>query len=216
MPIVLGPHKANLADFRLRRYVEIIIPVKILKAQNDLAAQMGAKARLKKLKKMGYKKKAKEEAAEAEEESSVSSAAEERMILNSAIKPPYEVLLDTNFINDCVRKKLVLEDVLSECLEANVKLYTTECVFAELEKLGRVYRVALNMLKKMNVSILKCLHKGTYADNCLLQRVKEFKCYIVATSDTNLRQRIKKEPGVPIVYFRGYKCYVERFASGLF
>ncbi|KAI4291623.1 U3 small nucleolar RNA-associated protein 24 [Pancytospora philotis] len=176
---------------------------------------MGAKARMKKVKKMAAKKRAEEEAAEEVIEDSLSSGAEERMILNSAIKPPYEVLLDTNFINDCVRKKLEMETILTECLEANVKLFTTECVFAELEKLGRVFRVALNMLKKMNVKVLKCLHKGTYADNCILQRVQEFKCYIVATSDTNLRQRIKKERGVPIVYFRGRRCEVERFAPGL-
>lgn len=176
---------------------------------------MGAKARLKKIKKLALRKRQKAEETEAESAESIRSADEERMILNSAIKPPYQVLLDTNFINDCVRKKLVLRDVVSECLEADVNLCVTECVFAELEKLGRIYRVALNMLKRMDVSTLKCLHKGTYADNCILQRVKEFKCYVVATSDMNLRQRIKKEPGVPIVYFRGHRCCTERFAGGL-
>lgn len=176
---------------------------------------MGARARLKKIKKLALKKRQKETEAVEEIESQISSAEEERLILNSAIHPPYHVILDTNFINDCVRKKLVLEEALSDCLEANVKLFVPECVFAELEKLGRVYRVALNMIKNMDVTTLKCLHKGTYADNCILQRVREFKCYVVATSDTNLRQRIKKEPGVPIVYFRGYKCAVERFAGGL-
>ena len=176
---------------------------------------MGAKAKLKKMKKLAHKKQRKEEALAEESEESVSSTEQERMILNSSIRPPYQVILDTNFINDCVRKKLVLEDALAECLEADTRLYITECVYAELEKLGRIYRIALNMIKNMDTVTLKCLHKGTYADDCILQRAREFRCYIVATSDTNLRQRIKKTPGIPIVYFRGSKCVCERFAGGL-
>lgn len=176
---------------------------------------MGSKSRLKKIKKLALRRRQKEEEAAEEAETPISPEEHERLILNTAIRPPYNVILDTNFINDCVRKKLVLEEVVSGCLEANVKLFVPECVFAELEKLGRVYRVALNMVKAMPTTTLKCLHRGTYADNCILQRVKEFKCYIVATSDTNLRQRIKKEPGVPIVYFRGSRCVVEHFAGVL-
>lgn len=176
---------------------------------------MGAKSKLKKIKKLLHKKQQLAIEAQAEPEDSISSAEEERIILGSTIRPPYQVILDTNFINDCVRKKLVLEDVLSECVEASVQLCITECVYAELEKLGRVYRLALNMIKKMNTTTLKCQHRGTYADDCILQRVKEFRCYVVATSDTNLRQRIKKMPGIPIVFFRGYKCIAEHFAGGL-
>lgn len=153
---------------------------------------------------------------EESEESTVSIGAEERSILNSSIKPPYNVLLDTNFINDCIRKKLNMVHILIDCLEANVQLFITECVYAELEKLGRVYRLALNMIKKTEHTVLKCQHKGTYADDCILKRISEFKCYIVATSDTNLRQRIKKHQGVPIVFFRGYKLHTERLVSNIY
>ena len=94
-----------------------------------------------------------------------------------------------------------------------MELFVTECVFGELEKLGRVYRLALNMIKSLKIEKLKCQHKGTYADNCILQRIKEFKCYIVATSGTNLKQRIKKVHGVPIVFFKGRRCATERFTG---
>jgi len=174
---------------------------------------MGQKSKLKKIKKMAYKAKETAELQEESLESSMSETEVERRILNSSLKPPYQVILDTNFINDSIRKKMDLEHSLMECLEGEVNLLVPECVFAELEKLGRVYRLALNMIKGMKVETLKCTHKGTYADDCILNRVKEFNCYIVATTDKNLRQRIKKVPLVPVVYVRGHRCETERFSG---
>lgn len=179
----------------------------------NFSPAMGQKAKLKKIKKMAYKMKEKEELREDSLESSISESEIERRILNSSLKPPYQVILDTNFINDSIRKKMNLEEALMECLEGEVKLLVPECVFGELEKLGRVYRLALNMIRGMKVETLKCNHKGTYADDCILSRVKEFSCYVVATTDKNLRQRIKKIPLVPIVYFRGHRCETERFGG---
>jgi len=39
---------------------------------------------------------------------------------------------------------------------------------------------------------LKCDHKGTYADDCIVNRVMAHKCYIVATNDKDLKRRIRK------------------------
>ncbi len=39
---------------------------------------------------------------------------------------------------------------------------------------------------------LPCTHKGTYADDCICQRVQQHRCYIVATCDRDLRRRIRK------------------------
>ena len=39
---------------------------------------------------------------------------------------------------------------------------------------------------------LPCSHTGTYADDCLCERVQQHKCYIVATCDRDLRRRIRK------------------------
>lgn len=174
---------------------------------------MGQKSKLKKIKKMAFKKRAIEEV-EDSYESSTAVSEQERRILNSCFKPPYQIILDTNFINDCIRKKMDLEQSLVNCLEGEVQLYVPECVFGELEKLGRVYRLALNMIRGMKHEVLKCDHKGTYADDCIINRVTESKSYIVATTDANLRQRIKKIPIVPVVFFKGHKCVSERFAGG--
>ncbi len=39
---------------------------------------------------------------------------------------------------------------------------------------------------------IPCTHAGTYADDCLCERVKRHRCYIVATCDRDLRRRIRK------------------------
>lgn len=57
---------------------------------------------------------------------------------------------------------------------------------------------------------LPCTHKGTYADDCLAQRVIQHKCYIVATVDRDLKRRIRKIPGVPIMYISNHRYNIER------
>ena len=47
--------------------------------------------------------------------------------------------------------------------------YVTDCVLAELEKLGAKYRIALWIVKDPRFVRLPCMHKGTYADDCLVQ-----------------------------------------------
>ncbi|KAK4349895.1 hypothetical protein RND71_029208 [Anisodus tanguticus] len=57
---------------------------------------------------------------------------------------------------------------------------------------------------------LPCIHKGTYADDCIVERVTQHKCYIVATCDRDLKRRIRKVPGVPIMYITNHKYSIER------
>jgi U3 small nucleolar RNA-associated protein 24 len=54
------------------------------------------------------------------------------------------------------------------------------------------------------------MHKGTYADDCLVKRVTQHRCYIVATCDKDLKRRIRKIPGVPIMYVAQHKYAIER------
>ena len=50
--------------------------------------------------------------------------------------------------------------------------HISECVIAELEKLGHKYRLALRLAKDPRFRKLKCTHKGTYADDCIVSRVR--------------------------------------------
>ncbi|KAG6902376.1 hypothetical protein C0995_000938 [Termitomyces sp. Mi166 len=62
---------------------------------------------------------------------------------NTALVPPYRVLIDTNFINFSLQNKLELMSGMMDCLFAKCIPCVTDCVMAELEKLGHRYRVAL-------------------------------------------------------------------------
>lgn len=99
---------------------------------------------------------------------------------------------------------------MMDCLYAKCTPYITDCVMAEIEKLGTKYRVALRIAKDPRFERLPCSHKGTYADDCLVQRVTQHKCYIVATCDRELKRRIRKIPGVPIMYLHGHRYTIER------
>ena len=186
---------------------------------------------------------------------------------NTALGPPYQVLVDTNFINFSIRNKIDLVRGMMECLYAKCTPCITDCgktepvpqlcqphetmpmmatiaaiadprpsrrapsppslsrvpvptsrlhgscpsaVMAELEKLGAKYRVALKIAKNPRFERLPCAHRGTYADDCLVDRVTQHKCYMVATCDKDLRRRIRKIPGIPIMYIQAHKYSIER------
>lgn len=62
---------------------------------------------------------------------------------------------------------------------------------------------------------LTCSHKGTYADDCIVSRVMQHRCYIVATNDQALRRRIRKIPGVPIMFVGRGQYKVEKLPTEL-
>ncbi|KIY68085.1 Fcf1-domain-containing protein [Cylindrobasidium torrendii FP15055 ss-10] len=129
---------------------------------------------------------------------------------NTALAPPYRVLIDTNFINFSLQNKLELVSGMMDCLFAKCIPCVTDCVMAELEKLGPKYRVALRVARDPRFERLTCTHSGTYADDCLVQRVQQHKCYIVATCDRELRRRIRKVPGIPLMYIVRRRYAIER------
>ena len=66
---------------------------------------------------------------------------------------------------------------MTDCLMAKVTPYVTDCVVAELEKLGPKYRVALRIAQQLER--LPCQHKGTYADDCIVNRIKAHKVFTI-------------------------------------
>ncbi|KKY37019.1 putative rrna-processing protein fcf1 [Diaporthe ampelina] len=134
---------------------------------------------------------------------------------NSNLVPPFQVIVDTNFLSHTVSRKI-------EMLE----------VMAELEKLGPEYRIALRIARDERWKRLPCdtVHSGTYADDCMSNsalstvRAKEMtylkrigivdrcvknRIYIVATNDRDLKRRLRKIPGVPILSVGRGKYVIE-------
>jgi U3 small nucleolar RNA-associated protein 24 len=129
---------------------------------------------------------------------------------NDQLGPPYHVIVDTNFVNFSIKNKLDLFQSMIDCLYAKCVPCITDCVVGELEKLGTKFRVAQRIITDPRFERLPCLHKGTYADDCIVNRVTQHRCYIVATCDRDLKRRLRKIPGVPIMYITRHKFSIER------
>ncbi|KAG9630262.1 FCF1 small subunit, partial [Aureobasidium melanogenum] len=129
---------------------------------------------------------------------------------NTALQPPYSVLVDTNFLSHTVHNKLELLPSLMDCLYATCRPIITSCVMAELEKLGQKYRIALKIARDERWERLECSHKGTYADDCIVDRVLKHRIHLVATNDRDLKRRLRKIPGVPIINVAKGKYVIER------
>eukprot|EP01059_Diplonema_ambulator_P022581 TRINITY_DN37904_c0_g1_i1.p1 TRINITY_DN37904_c0_g1~~TRINITY_DN37904_c0_g1_i1.p1 ORF type:complete len:201 (+),score=45.21 TRINITY_DN37904_c0_g1_i1:52-654(+) len=127
---------------------------------------------------------------------------------NMALGPPYRVLVDTNFINFSMQNKIDIIKGCMDCLYAKVDVYICSCVIAELEKLGDKFKVALKTCKDPRFKRLTC--GTTYADDCIVNTVSQFPVYIVATADKDLKRRLRKIPGVPIMYISKHRYTVER------
>lgn len=134
---------------------------------------------------------------------------------NLAMTPPYSVLVDTSFLNRTVQMKLSLLETLMDTLYATCIPVITDCVMAELEKLGPKYTIARRVAKDERWERMKCQHKGVYADDCLVTRVKENPVYIVATQDKELQRRLRRIPGVPILKVGRGKYFIERLPGAL-
>lgn len=130
---------------------------------------------------------------------------------NETLGPPYHILVDTNFINFSIKNKLELVSSMMDCLYAKCIPVILDSVMAELEKLGAKYRVALRLAKDPRFLRMKgYLEKGSYADDDIVHMVKQHRCFIVATCDKDLKRRLRKVPGVPIMYISSRKYTVER------
>lgn len=128
---------------------------------------------------------------------------------NQNLGPPFYIICDTNFIIFSIKNRMDIVKSMMDCLLAKCVPLVTDCVVGELQKLGSKYRLALRMIKD-SFERLKCTHKGTYADDCITNRVIEHKCYIVGTCDKALKRRIRKIPGVPIMYISSHLYTIER------
>ncbi|CAG9977207.1 unnamed protein product [Clonostachys byssicola] len=129
---------------------------------------------------------------------------------NQQLGPPYHVILDTNFFSHSVLRKVDIQDGLMDLLLAKSIPVVTDCTIAELEKLGNKYRLALRLAKDERWKRLRCSHSGTYADQCIVDTVMQNRCYLVGTDDKELRQRLRKIPGVPLVGVGRGKFHIER------
>ncbi len=62
---------------------------------------------------------------------------------NTALGPPYQIVMDTNFISFSIQNKMDIFKSMMDCLLAKCIPILTDCVLGELEKFGVKYRLGL-------------------------------------------------------------------------
>jgi rRNA-processing protein FCF1 len=106
------------------------------------------------------------------------------------------VILDTNFILSCIRKKI---DFFTEIKFFGLKIIIPIQVIAELEKLSKTGKIkfqeeailSLNMLKKNSFDKIDLKIKNV--DNGIVKFAKENENYVIATLDREIKSKIKNQ-----------------------
>ena len=84
--------------------------------------------------------------------------------------PPYEVVLDGNFIHASVKHKIYLKESLEKLLGGICLLSTTPCVLAELRNLGNLFKGTYLAAKRLR--IIKCSHSSpSPPDQCIPSKI---------------------------------------------
>lgn len=124
------------------------------------------------------------------------------------------VILDTNFIVDCLSWKVDFFSEIQRILPFQYKLAVVDKTLDELDLLAKKgntiarlgARLAKQVIAKKAIGIIRTDKKG-YTDTLILKAAG--KDAIVATQDQNLKRRLKAK-GVPVIVIRQRK-YLELF-----
>jgi len=126
---------------------------------------------------------------------------------NFGHREPYQIIIDGTFTQGCLINKINIKEQLPKYFNGEVKCLTTLCAIQELEKLGPPLYGASLILKQFPVH--KCGHTAEApkpAIKCVKALVSEKPGetrYFVATQDPELREKVRKIPGISVLYLHG-------------
>ncbi|XP_059657885.1 uncharacterized protein LOC132304299 isoform X2 [Cornus florida] len=117
-------------------------------------------------------------------------------------REPFKVLCDGTFVHHLLVNRITPADTaLSNTLGAEVKIFTTRCVLAELNSLGDSYSESLKAARKLMTA--RCDHeRRKSAVACIMEVIGENnpEHFFVATQDADLRKKLQEVPGVPVIF----------------
>lgn len=121
---------------------------------------------------------------------------------NFGVREPYQLLLDGTFCQAALRGRIQLREQLPRYLMGETQLCTTRCVLKELEMLGKDLYGAKLIAQKCQVRNCPHLKEATSGSECLLSMIEDGNPhhYFVATQDQNLSLKVKRTPGVPLMF----------------
>nr|ACO10470.1 C8orf53 [Caligus rogercresseyi] len=130
-------------------------------------------------------------------------------------RAPYSLLLDGTFCQEALSQKVNIKEQLPQyLLVPDLHFRSSACAISETDKLGpQLYGASLILKGLASSHLLPCDHADSPlpAVKCLKSLVKadssssspHKSSWIVATQDPELRLRLRKIPGVPILYLHG-------------
>ncbi|NXU82152.1 UTP23 protein, partial [Xiphorhynchus elegans] len=117
-------------------------------------------------------------------------------------REPFQVLLDGTFCQAALRNKIQIREQLPGYLGGAAQLCTTRCVIKELESLGKALYGAKLIAQRFQVR--NCSHHKdpVSGSTCLLSMIEDGNPhhYFIATQDQDLSSKVKKKPGVPLLF----------------
>lgn len=121
---------------------------------------------------------------------------------NFGVREPYQILLDGTFCQAALRGRIQLREQLPRYLMGETQLCTTRCVLKELETLGKELYGAKLIAQKCQVRNCPHFKSAVSGSECLLSMVDDGNPhhYFVATQDQNLSVKVKKNPGIPLMF----------------
>ncbi|KAL6912307.1 hypothetical protein ACP4OV_001112 [Aristida adscensionis] len=129
-------------------------------------------------------------------------------------REPYKVLVDGTFVHHLLAHGLLpADDALRDLLSASrtPALFTSKCVLAELRRLGKSHADAFDAAQLLATA--QCEHdKVVSAVNCVLSLIgdKNPEHFFVATQDSDLREKLREIPGVPVIYGLKNSLFIEQ------
>lgn len=121
---------------------------------------------------------------------------------NFGLREPFQVLLDGTFCQAALSNKIQIKEQLPKYLMGEVQLCTSSCALKELDTLGKQLFGAKLILQRFQVRRCQHVQNPVPASECLLSLLGDANPhhYFVATQDYTLTSRLKKIPGVPLLY----------------
>ncbi|KAI9246850.1 Fcf1-domain-containing protein [Sporodiniella umbellata] len=118
-------------------------------------------------------------------------------------RPPYQVIVDGEFCRAALEKQIYVKDALPDLLGGLTRTVVTDCILKDIKSKGHDFTSAYVLAQKFDRR--KCPHTKDKTQVSAQQCIRDLvstnnpEHFFVASGDVQLKNAIRKIPGVPVV-----------------
>jgi len=132
---------------------------------------------------------------------------------NFGFHEPYQILVDLTFCQTALTYKINIKEQVPKYIDGEIQLCTTKCILEEGKLLGPQLGGAVHICKQFKLR--KCGHengKAVSAQQCIMGMLgkENTKHFFVASQDKELRNAMRKIPGVPLLHINYNALVLEK------